>query len=177
MVKKDRNNLTKKEVDYLANFKWQSSNNYCTPKVHKCKRIQEAIAFSPDDYIEVFQPEDLKIQTKNIWSGKPNQTTHLPNRKPVKTNSSLSNYTYVKYDWDFLRFLSRSLNFDNVLCSCDIESLYISIPVDLGIEAIDSWITRKRNLIPERFTKEFIIDSIKFILKKNNFLFDSKMFN
>ena len=83
----------------------------------------------------------------------------------------------MKYDWDFLRFLSRSLNFDNVLCSCDIESLYISTPVDLGIEAIDSWITRKRNLIPERFTKEFIIDSIKFILKKNNFLFDSKMFN
>ena len=34
-----------------------------------------------------------------------------------------------------------------------------------------------RNLIPEQFMKEFIIDSIKFILKNNNFLFDSKMFN
>ena len=34
-----------------------------------------------------------------------------------------------------------------------------------------------RNLIPEQFMKEFIIDSIKFILKNNNFLFDSRMFN
>ena len=83
----------------------------------------------------------------------------------------------MKYDWDFLRFLSHSLIFDSLLHSCDIERLYISIPIDLGIKAIDSWITRKRNLIPERFTKEFIIDSIKFVLKNNNFLFDSKMFN
>ena len=58
-----------------------------------------------------------------------------------------------------------------------LESLYTSIPIYLGIEAIDYGFTRKRNLIPERFTKEFIIDSIKFILKNNSFLFDSKMYN
>ena len=38
-------------------------------------------------------------------------------------------------------------------------------------------VTRKHKLIPERFTKEFVIDSIKFILKKNNFLFDTKIYN
>ena len=80
-------------------------------------------------------------------------------------------------DWDFLRFLPSPLNFDSVLYSCDIESSYTSIPIKLSIEAIDYWITKKCNSIPERFTKEFIIDSIKFILKNNNFLFDSKMFN
>ena len=83
----------------------------------------------------------------------------------------------MKDDWDFLRFLPSPLNFDSVLYSCDIESLYTSIPIELSIEAIDYWITKKCNLIPERFAKEFIIDSIKFILKNNNFLFDSKMFN
>ena len=83
----------------------------------------------------------------------------------------------MKDDRDVLRFLPSSLNLDSVLYLCDIESLYTSIPIDLGIEAIDYWITRKRNLIPERFTKEFIIDSIQFILKNNNFLFDSKIFN
>ena len=45
------------------------------------------------------------------------------------------------------------------------------------MEAIDYWVTRKRNLIPERFTKELIIDFIKFILKNNNSFFDFKMFN
>ena len=34
----------------------------------------------------------------------------------------------------------------------------------------------KRNLIPQRFIKEFILESIEFILKNNNF-FDSKIFN
>ena len=80
-------------------------------------------------------------------------------------------------DWDFLESLPSSLNFDSVLYSCDIESLYTSIPIDLGIETIGYWITRKHNLILAQFTREFIIDSIKFILKNNNFLFDSRMFN
>ena len=38
-------------------------------------------------------------------------------------------------------------------------------------------IEKKRDLIPQRFTKEFILESIEFVLKNNNFLFDSKMFN
>ena len=61
--------------------------------------------------------------------------------------------------------------------SCDIESLYTSIPTELSLEAIKYWIMRKRDLIPQLFTKEFILESIKFILKNNNFLFDSKTFN
>ena len=36
---------------------------------------------------------------------------------------------------------------------------------------------RTWNLIPQSFTKEFIPESIEFILNNNNFLFDSKMFN
>ena len=61
--------------------------------------------------------------------------------------------------------------------SCDIESLYTSIPTELGLETMEYWNMRKRNLIRQRFTKEFILESIEFILKNNNFSFDSKMFN
>ena len=85
--------------------------------------------------------------------------------------------TYVKDDWCFLQFLSSSWKFDSVLYSCDIESLSTSIPIDLGIEAIDCSITRKHNLIPELVMKKFIIISIKFNLKNNNCFFDSKMSN
>ena len=35
---------------------------------------------------------------------------------------------------------------------------------------------RKRDLIPQHFTKEFVLGSIEFILRNNNFFFDSKMF-
>ena len=85
--------------------------------------------------------------------------------------------TYVKNDWVFLWFLPSFLNFDCIFCSCDIEGLYTYIPVYRSIEAIEYWIKIKRNLIPERFTKEFNIDCIKFISKNSAFLFDSKMFN
>ena len=49
LVEKYRSNLSKREVAYLTNFKWQSSNIY-------------SIALSTDDYNEVFQPEDLKAR-------------------------------------------------------------------------------------------------------------------
>ena len=61
--------------------------------------------------------------------------------------------------------------------SCAIESLYTSIPTGLGLEAIEDWVMRKQNIFPQRFTKEFILESTEIILKNNNFLFDSKMFN
>ena len=61
--------------------------------------------------------------------------------------------------------------------SCDIGSLYTSVPTELGLETIEHWIMRKRNLILQLFTEEFIQESIEFVLKSNNFLFDSKMFN
>ena len=60
--------------------------------------------------------------------------------------------------------------------SCDIESMYTSVPTELGLEAIEYWIMRKRDLIGQGFTKECILESIEFILKNNNFLFNSKMF-
>ena len=133
------------EENYLNNFQWQSSNIYCIPKVHKCKTIQERIALSADDYIEVFQPEDLKARP--IISGPeiPTQRLSCLIENLLKPTVSCLT-TYLKDDWDFLRFLPSSLNFDTVLYSYDIESYYTSITIDLGIEAINYWIKRKRNL-------------------------------
>ena len=75
LVEKYRSSLTKKDVDCLTNFKWQSSNTYCTLKVHKCKSIQEVITLSTDDNIEVFQSEDLK--QRPIISGPESSTQRL----------------------------------------------------------------------------------------------------
>ena len=48
---------------------------------------------------------------------------------------------------------------------CIISSLCISTPTELGIKAINYWFHRKRELISQRFTNDFIIESIKFLLK------------
>ena len=47
--------------------------------------------------------------------------------------------------------------------SCDIVRLYTSIPTERDLEAIEYWIMRKRDVIPQRFTKEFMLGSIEFI--------------
>ena len=80
--------------------------------------------------------------------------------------------TYIKDDWDFLRKLPTKIPFDSTMYSCDISSLYILIPTELGVEAISYWLHKKRELIPQRFTNDFIIESLKFVLKNNNVLFD-----
>ena len=60
--------------------------------------------------------------------------------------------------------------------SCDISSLHTSIPTELGIEAISYWLHKKRELIPQRFTNDFITESLKFVLKNNIVLFDEHMY-
>ena len=44
------------------------------------------------------------------------------------------------------------------------------------IKAITSWLTKYPELIHERFSKEFILESIKIILENNNFYFNDKMY-
>ena len=113
------------------------------------------IALSTVDYLGVFQPEDLKARPIiSGWESPTQQLSCLRENLPKPILPCLT--TYVKDNWDFLSFLPSSLYFDfihSILYSCDIESLYTSIPIDLGIEAIDYWIKRKCNLTPERFTK------------------------
>ena len=43
MLKKYESTLTKKEIDYLINFKFTSSQFHCLPKVHKSEIIKNVI--------------------------------------------------------------------------------------------------------------------------------------
>ena len=53
----------KKEIDYLINFKFTSSQFYCLPKVHQSemkKNEQLKINTESAKYIQVHCPDDLK---------------------------------------------------------------------------------------------------------------------
>ena len=117
-------------------------------------------------------PEDLK--GKPIVGG-PNSPTQsisgLLEKKLTPIVSCLK--TYIKDEWDFIRKLPSHVDYPCVLASCDVVSLYTSIPHDLGLEALSYWINKKRNLIPERFTKAFILEAASFILLNSNFQFVS----
>ena len=49
-----------KKIKYLPDFKWQSPSIYFTPKIHKCESNQKPAALANDDYIDIYQPDDLK---------------------------------------------------------------------------------------------------------------------
>ena len=47
----------------------------------------------------------------------------------------------------------------------------------MGLEAISYWIDRKRSIIPERFTENFILDLVKFVFSNNNFLHENDLYH
>ena len=80
--------------------------------------------------------------------------------------------TYIKDDWYFIRNLLSHVDYPSVLPSCDIVSLYTSIPDDLGLEALSYLIEKKGSFIPECFKKAFILEEASFVSWNNNFQFD-----
>ena len=169
--------LTKNEYKYITEFEWSSSPFYVNPKIHKCITLIEKVKTSNTDYIELKNPEDLS--SRPIVSSCNSPTSHLSCLiekllKPIVPQLT----TYIKDDWHFLRILPKNLPFNEItMYSVDITSLYTSITHELGIEAISYWLTKRQDLIPERFSKEFIIESLNLILKNNNFIFDDQLYN
>ena len=65
---------------------------------------------------------------------------------------------------------SRNVSSEIILTSFDITSLYANIPHDLGIKAIEYWLTLYPENILRRFPREFVIEGINLILN-NTFVF------
>ena len=168
--------LTKKEKEYMINEEWRTSELYVLPKVHKSKSIIEAISRARTDVInDVTDPEDLK--GRPIVAGCSTPTRGLSELiskilKPLVESQK----SYVKDDWDVLGKLPHGTDGTHKLFGCDITSLYTSIPHELGLEAIRYWIRKRRDLIDDRFSEEFILEAIELMLKNNNFKFDEEMF-
>ena len=75
---------------------------------------------------------------------------------------------------DFLNYLPKQVDKDEVLVSLDAASLYSNINHALAIESIDYWITNHPGYLDSRFSKGFILESITLILKNNTFTFDNR---
>ena len=175
LIKKHESCLTKNEMKYVLNSNWKSSNFYVLPKIHKSRKIIEEINENHSICLNMQPPEDLKGRPIVGGPNSPTQGISVLLEKILTPIASCLK-TYVKDDWDFIRKLPSHVDYPCVLASCDVERLYTSIPHDLGLEALSYWIVKKRNLIPERFTKVFILEAASFVLSNNNFQFDIYMF-
>ena len=162
-MKKHEKCLTAKELKFITNYEWKTSNFYVNPKISKCKEIKERMQKNNSNYLKMPPPESLK--GRPIISGPMSPTKHLSKLigKILAPLVPLQE-SYIKDDWSFIKQLPRELKYEAILFTCDIVSLYTSIPHDLGIDAIDYWIQHHRDKIPERFTRDFIINGVRSIM-------------
>ena len=176
LIKKHEKCLTIKERKYITNYEWKTSNFYVNPKISKCKEIADRMKTNNNRYLKMHPPTSLK--GRPIISGPNSPTKHLSQliSKILAPLVPLQD-SYIKDDWAFIKQLPRNLNYDAQIFTCDIVSLYTSIPHDLGIEAIQYWLQEYPDIIPHRFTRDFVIESILFILQNNNFYFDGKHYH
>ena len=171
-----KNCLTNHEFEYLTKFDWKSSEFYAQPKTHKCKSIINAIKEQRDsEVIVITNPIDLDSRPIVAGCIAPTQRLSELISKILKTLVS-KQITYIKDDWDYLRQLPTEIPYPCNLFGCDISSLYTSIPHKLGLQAIEYWLDRYPGEIPDRFSKEFILSSIRFILNNSYFYFDGQLY-
>ena len=168
--------LTRNEFKYITNYEWKSSNFYVNPKIAKCTEIKEKMRLTNKRYLKMEPPPSLK--GRPIISGPISPTKHLSQliSKILAPLVPLQE-SYIKDEWAFIKKLPRKLHYDAQLFTCDIVSLYTSIRHDLGIEAIEYWLQTYPDKVPKRFTRDFIIESILFILQNNNFYFDGRYYH
>ena len=175
LVDRHKDSLTDKEQQFFTDFDWKTSNFYVLPKIHKSKEIIGKISSSNQEFVEMSPPTDLK--GRPIVAGPVSPTQRLSEFvhtliKPIVSHLN----TYIKDDWDFLLKIPYEFSNPVSLYSYDITSLYTSFPHCLGLEALTYWIEKRRDLIPIRFSNDFIIESAKFVLENNNFLFDNELY-
>ena len=168
--------LTPSERKVILKEEWSESYFYILPKIHKSKAILDRIREAPSDYIQMPLPDDLKGRPIN---GDVNSVTHGLSKLLEKILKPLvpQMKSFIKDEFDFVNKIPRKVDVGVYAVSCDVTSLYTSIPVDLGIEAVDYWLGRLPSLIPRRFTREFILEAIRFVLENNYFSFDEQIWH
>ena len=77
---------------------------------------------------------------------------------------------------DFLNYIPNNVPAHTILVSFDVTSLYTNVPHDLGIDAVKFWIEKHPDALPIRFSRDFIISSLKLVLENNHFAFDNEYF-
>ena len=175
LVEEHGEGLFEEAAGYLTNFKHNTSYFYGLPKIYKSNLISEAIKLQNAEYIQIFQPSDLKFRP--IVGGPNNPTQRLSHLldlilKPICPEVPI----FVKNDIDFLHHLPESTEKGTKLSTFDVTSLYTNIPHDLGEKAIRHWLEKCRDKVNSRFKDEFIINGLNIILKRNMFYFDGKFY-
>ena len=73
--------------------------------------------------------------------------------------------TFTPYDLEFIE-----------MWSVDVKNMYPSIDHTLGLKAIGKWIDQYPELLPNRFSKDFVLKALRFVLQNNTGYFNGKYY-
>ena len=84
--------------------------------------------------------------------------------------------SFIRDDLDILNKLPTTIAQTCIFATFDVVGLYSNIDNNLGLKAIDYWLTTFNNILHSRFCKEFVLNILHFVLTNNIFLFNDKHF-
>ena len=175
IIKKYKDNFTKKEKEYLTSLSYNTSNFYGLLKTHKSKLIQNAIKEQQKEYVHIIEPSDLKLRP--IVAGPICPTRPLSNLIDILLKTFLLHVkSHGKDNLDFLSKCSRKNYEDTLLATFDVVNLYTNIPHTFRLEPLDYWLENHPESLHARFNKEFVLECAKFILQ-NNMKFNNEFYN
>lgn len=172
-TQKYNNRLTKKEIKYLTDFQYKSSQIYGLPKIHKSENIIGAIEKDNSEYIKTNAPIDLKFRP--IIAGPQCPTHRLSELVDSILKPCLCKVkSYIKDTPAFIKHIMDNPDATecDLLVTYDVESLYTNITHQLGKQAIAYWFEICKDIIPARFSMNLIIEAVDIILKNNTFQFN-----
>lgn len=167
---------SKDEIDYIYNFQHFPAQFYGLPKVHKSHIIQGAIKEQNSICVNIKCPNDLSLRP--IVSGRQSATSHLSHAIEIILKPLLK---HIHCDLeDELTFLSSYpkdiFKNDGVFITLDVRSMFTNIDLGLMMKAVKFWIYTFSESIESRYTQEFILEAISFLMSNNFFQFNGKLF-
>ena len=177
-VKKYKKMLTKKERLAITNYDYKSANIYGLPKLHKSTLIKEAIKNCDNICLHLPKPCDLTLRL--IFGGPKSPTTGLANLVDLLLKPYLTKIEAKVID--VFHFLRKMPTFEKdvlpfiEMWTVDVKDMYPSIDHNLGLKAINYWIEMYPELLPSRFSKNFVLEALTFVLKNNTGYFNGNFY-
>ncbi|NQY54553.1 MAG: hypothetical protein HRT42_13390 [Campylobacteraceae bacterium] len=174
LVKNHESMLTKKERLAITNFEPVTTNLYALPKIHKSKILKDAIKHNDGSYIHLPRPSDIVFRL--IFGGWKSPTSGLADLLNMLLGPFVDKVdSRVKDVFDFINkiptFEREDLPFIELI-SVDVKSMYENLEQNLGIPALRYYLNQYKDLLPSRFSIDFVITAMKFVLENNTGYFN-----
>ena len=170
--------LTDKEKKAITGFDFRTTNIYGKPKVHKLEEVKEILKNNNSNFLHLPRPKDLSFRI--IFGGPKNPCVGLADMLNTLLNPFVAEInSVVKNSVDFINKLPKFQPDDLPhiqMWSVDVKNMYPSIEHPLGMEALNYWLSRHPKLLPSRFTADFVLKAMEFVLENNTGYFNGECY-